>query len=143
MRRMIIPLRSSKLMKVRIQHSLPSNTHLRNTNVTSIWRSDFLASHPGTHHFKIQGILCDRIWTPLILSLHALHIHIPEIQSGQWHYNCSHSKSQPFSVQFTSLTVHHLSRRPNNPKPIETRMIHNTRQVETRMFPNGKQLLWR
>jgi len=110
-------------------------------NLDSQWHSNILARHHGTSQYKLQEIQCHRIGTVPILSLYTLHFQIPNIQLGQWHNHHSNAKSQPSSITYLSVAVHHLPRCSCCPSLLETRVFHKSRPVEIRTFPNTEALL--
>jgi len=92
--------------------------------------------------YELQRFHYERTGPMPILSLHALHLQIPEIYLRQWYNHCSTAKSHPPSTNCPCLNMNHLPGHWSFPtSPVETRLLSNLRPVVIRTFPNTKRLL--
>ena len=135
---MMIPIRRLPIMTLRIPESPPCHLTIMKTFWIINRRFFIQARCTGARHYELYRFHCQSNIAVPILSLHALHSQIPEIQLWQLCHFCSNTERQPSSPNYLSHTMHHPPRRCHYLCLVQTWMLHNPRPVEICIFPNSK-----
>lgn len=134
------PIKGSMKANVKRPESLPCNPTSKETILVTDQTSYFQAIAPGTCHYVLHRLYCQRNRAVLILSLHALRFQIPKIPLGQLHHHCSSANSQPSSTSNLSMSMHYPHQHCHYVCLIKIRIIHKPRPVQIKTFSNTTML---